>query len=330
MKKFNKFGALAQLVEQWPFKPFVTGSNPVRPNMLNIIAFLILSLYSTLSAADISTPTTIESSNGIILNANLLSSHNHNPIFIIVHGTRGHKSMEIIKTLSNRFYDEGYDVLNINLSYGFNDREDEFLSCEIKHQHSEHDSVKEILTWYKYLIAKGYKDIRFIGHSRGAFNVIQTLALIENNQNINAYLLAPIIDTYEGTRDYYVNDLNIPYDLIINSNYNYDISEKYSLINFLFCENAKVSSQTFRSYLDFSQDEKKYPFTYNIISLLKNINSPITIFSGTEDEILLDSYEKFKVINKHNINHIVIDGAGHFFRDLYLDDIVDNILENSY
>tara|TARA_A100001011_G_scaffold336545_1_gene366154 strand:+ start:222 stop:323 length:102 start_codon:yes stop_codon:yes gene_type:complete len=29
LKKYN--GALAQLVEQWPFKPFVTGSNPVRP-----------------------------------------------------------------------------------------------------------------------------------------------------------------------------------------------------------------------------------------------------------------------------------------------------------
>ena len=43
MKRFNIFGALAQLVEQWPFKPFVTGSNPVRPikNMFKKLLFVI-------------------------------------------------------------------------------------------------------------------------------------------------------------------------------------------------------------------------------------------------------------------------------------------------
>ena len=35
LERSDIFGALAQLVEQWPFKPFVTGSNPVRPNVFS-------------------------------------------------------------------------------------------------------------------------------------------------------------------------------------------------------------------------------------------------------------------------------------------------------
>ena len=42
MKRYN--GALAQLVEQWPFKPFVTGSNPVRP-IKNMFKKLLFAIY---------------------------------------------------------------------------------------------------------------------------------------------------------------------------------------------------------------------------------------------------------------------------------------------
>ena len=111
MRRFNKFGALAQLVEQWPFKPFVTGSNPVRPNLFFYISILFLfSLFSNLSFAEYKS-VTIQSKNNISLTANLLSSDLNNPAFLIVHGTRGHKGMEIIETLSSRLYEEGYTVL---------------------------------------------------------------------------------------------------------------------------------------------------------------------------------------------------------------------------
>ena len=166
MRRFNKFGALAQLVEQWPFKPFVTGSNPVRPNLLFYIFILYLfSLFSNLSFAEYKS-VTIQSKNNTSLTANLLSSDLNNPAFLIVHGTRGHKGMEIIETLSSRLYEEGYTVLSINLSYGFHNRKDEFLSCDIKHNHNEHESVREIIAWYNYLVSKGYNKINFIGQDR--------------------------------------------------------------------------------------------------------------------------------------------------------------------
>jgi pimeloyl-ACP methyl ester carboxylesterase len=234
--------------------------------------------------------------------------------------------MEIIQTLSSRLYEEGHDILSINLSYGFSNRRDDFLACDINHNHNEHESVEEIITWYNYLITRGYDQINFIGHSRGGLNIMQALSII-NNKKIKSYLLAPVIDTYKGTKTYYEEELGIPYDLIIKSNENYNLADRYKRINFLFCENVDVSSQTFKSYLDFSKNKSAYPFSFNIFDLIDNSKSPVTIFSGTEDEILLDSYKTYEEINKVNVRTVILEGGGHFFRDLYLEDVIDIIIE---
>ena len=68
--------------------------------------------------------------------------------------------------------------------------------------------------------------------------------------------------------------------------------------------------------MDLSKNQTLYPFTFSIIDLLKDTNSSVTIFSGTDDEILSDSYKKLNQINQSNISHILIDEADHFFRDI--------------
>ncbi len=312
------------MVEQWPFKPFVTGSNPVRPIIFFCVVFL-LSFSPQLAVSD-NHLISIKSHNGLVLNANLKSNSQSDTIFILVHGTRGYKDMEIIKSLSQKIYDYGYSSLSINLSYDIDNRASEFLSCDRVHTHNEHTSIDEIVSWYRYLENQDYKNIYFIGHSRGAFNVIQAMAIINNN-NIKAYLLAPVIDTYLGTKNYYDQEHNLPYETLINNKDEFIISDRYPSINFLFCENARVSSSTFRSYLDLSKNQTLYPFTFSIVDLLKDTNSMVTIFSGTDDEILLDSYKKLNQINQSNISHILIDEADHFFRDIYLDDVIDIIFD---
>ena len=320
MKRFNTFGALAQLVEQWPFKPFVTGSNPVRPKIFFYFLFLTFFLFSNLVLASNSIEITRD--DGIRLNANLSENLQNDSVYMIVHGTRGFKTMEIIKSLEEKIILNGHDVLSVNLSYGVTNRDDSFLSCDIKHTHNEHESVTEIISWYQYLLSKNYKKIIFVGHSRGGFNIVQASALI-GNKDIELHLLAPIVDTYKGTRDYYMSEHNLPYDQIIQNNDEYMISEKYPPINFLFCENAQVSSSTFRSYLDFTENISNYPFTFNILKLLNESNNKVSIYSGSADEILLDSYKRFESLNKENIKHYIIDDGDHFFRDIYLDDVID-------
>jgi len=247
-------------------------------------------------------------------------------VYMIVHGTRGFKTMEIIKLLEQKIFIKGHDVLSINLSYGINDRNDSFLSCDIKHTHSEHESVREIIKWYEYLLSKNYEKISLIGHSRGGFNIVQAVELI-NNKDLELHLLAPIVDTYMGTRDYYSVEHNLPYDQVIQNDDEYIISERYPSINFLFCENAEVSSNTFRSYLDFSENRNRYPFTFSILKLLDESDNDVYIYSGSSDEILLDSYKMFESIDKRNLTQYIIEDADHFFRDIYLDDVIDLMFE---
>ena len=325
MKKFNIFGALAQLVEQWPFKPFVTGSNPVRPKILNFLLIILFSFSSQYTYANDNILVQITNHNDIVLNGNYLKHDHSDSVYLIVHGTRGFKGMEIINSLGMRIFDAGHDVLSINLSYGYSNRADSFLPCDIEHQHNEHDSVNEVILWYKYLLNKDYKNISFVGHSRGGLNILQASLLLDERHNL--YLLAPIIDTYEGTSQYYSEVHNLPYDEVINSSEEFIISDRYPSINFLFCENADVSSKTFRSYLDFSSNIDMYPFTFNIIELLNDTKDMVTIFSGTDDEILLDSYKKIIGIKKLNIKHHIIEGGDHFFRDIYLDDVMEIMFE---
>ena len=309
------------MVEQWPFKPFVTGSNPVRPKKLYYLIFSIVCLTTNPVLASPQS-VKIQRDDGITLNANLSKNLKNDSVYMIVHGTRGFKTMEIIKSLEQKIFMEGHDVLSINLSYGINDRNDSFLACDIKHTHSEHESVREIINWYEYLLSKNYQKISLIGHSRGGFNIIQAAELI-NHTDIELHLLAPTVDTYMGTRDYYMTEHNLAYDQVIQNNDEYIISERYPSINFLFCEDAQVSSTTFRTYLDFSENRSKYPFTFSILQLLKESNNNISIYSGTNDEILLDSYEMFEPIDKRNLTQYIIEDADHFFRDIYLDDVID-------
>ena len=309
------------MVEQWPFKPFVTGSNPVRPKKIYYLIFLIVCVASNSVLAS-SKNIHITRDDGVTLNANFSKNLQNDSVYMIVHGTRGFKTMEIMKSLDHKIFIKGHDVLSINLSYGINDRNDSFLSCDIQHTHSEHESVREIINWYRYLLSKNYKTITLVGHSRGGFNIIQAAELI-GNKNLELHLLAPTVDTYEGTRDYYSAVHNLPYDQVIENNDEYIISERYPSINFLFCEDTKVSSSTFRSYLDFSENRSKYPFTFSILKLLNESDNKIYIYSGTADEILSDSYKMFEPIDKKNITHYIIDDADHFFRDIYLDDVIE-------
>ena len=309
------------MVEQWPFKPFVTGSNPVRPKKIYYLIFLIVCVASNSVLAS-SKNIHITRDDGVTLNANFSKNLQNDSVYMIVHGTRGFKTMEIIKSLEEKIFIKGHDVLSVNLSYGVTNRGDSFLSCDIVHTHSEHQSVREIINWYQYLLSNNYKRITLVGHSRGGFNIMQAAELI-GNKDLELHLLAPIVDTYEGTREYYTGEHNLPYDKVIQNNDEYIISERYPSINFLFCEDAKVSSSTFRSYLDFSENRSKYPFTFNILKLLHKSNNNVSIYSGSADEILFDSYKVFESIDKTNIAHYIIDDGDHFFRDIYLDDVID-------
>jgi hypothetical protein len=240
-------------------------------------------------------------------------------IALILHGTRGHQKLELVTSLGLSLLENNIDSLSINLSYGINNRQNDFFPCDIEHTHLESDSIDEIKGWFDYIKSLGYKKIYLIGHSRGGLNMIQFYKnlLISDDMLIHSiFLIAPISDTFKDTRKIY------------KKKYNIDISKLHHQknqmlkINFLNCDNAKVSSQTFLNYYDLKRH-------HGLIKNLKSADKEVYIITASEDSFVPNTYKRVKEIvkDKKNIKLIMIDDADHFFRDLYFDDLMDVLLE---
>lgn len=235
-------------------------------------------------------------------------------IALLLHGTRGHKNLELISSLRESLINIGIDSLSINLSYGIKDRNNDFLPCDIHHQHTVKDSLEEIRLWHDFVNQKGYTKVYLIGHSRGAVDILNFyLNVSDNLANLESiFLLAPIIDSDYDNKINYQKNYNVNIESI-------DIKDNIK-INFMGCENALVSGKTFKSYYYNSE-------TKSLSDALKSSTARTTIITGSEDQITPDTYDVVQdLLSKNkNIKLFKIDGADHFFRDFYFDDLIEII-----
>jgi len=254
--------------------------------------------------------------------ANLNAYHqNHSDssdtIFIILHGTRGHQNLELISSLRDSLNDNGIDSLSINLSYGIKNRQNDFLPCDIEHRHTVNNSINEIKRWYEYIKQKNYKNIYLIGHSRGGLDIMSFYRDLDvNDQDLinSIFLIAPISDNISDHIVNYKQKDNIDINLIKNN----DLLE----IDFLGCENATVTGKSFKSYYH-------YVDTTNLIDSLKSSLAQVYIITASDDSIAPLTHNRVKesIEGKNNLELYLIDGADHFFRDFYFDDLLEIVLQ---
>jgi pimeloyl-ACP methyl ester carboxylesterase len=220
----------------------------------------------------------------------------------------------LISSLRESLINIGIDSLSINLSYGIKDRNNDFLPCDIHHQHTVKDSLEEIKLWYDFVNQKGYTKVYLIGHSRGAVDILNFyLNVSDNLANLESiFLLAPIIDSDYDNKINYQKNYNVNIESI-------DIKDNIK-INFMGCENALVSGKTLKSYYYNSE-------TKSLSDALKSSTARTTIITGSEDQITPDTYDVVQdLLSKNkNIKLFKIDGADHFFRDFYFDDLIEII-----
>jgi len=92
-------------------------------------------------------------------------------------------------------------------------------------------------------------------------------------------------------------------------------------VDFLYCKDATVTAETFVSYYN-PEPRLDTPF------LLNKLSKPVIVFTGTQDTAVPDVAEK---IIKRGLNGKVklveIDGADHYFRDIFAQDVADAIVE---
>ena len=89
-------------------------------------------------------------------------------------------------------------------------------------------------------------------------------------------------------------------------------------IRFLHCAKTNVTAASFLGYYDLKEMDTSL--------LLRKIKIPVIVLTASDDTVEPDLTADMKKAKRgKNIKLEVIDGASHFFRDLYLEDVVDSV-----
>jgi alpha/beta superfamily hydrolase len=255
------------------------------------------------------------------LNANLVltEENGYEKIFLITHGTLAHNGMEIITAWQELLSDEGFSSLAINLSLGLDDRHGMY-DCQTTHNHRHADAAEEIALWANWLKEQGSSEIILAAHSRGGSQTVMF-----SNQNtvpeIKAQvLLAPEATTKQKHTDNYQQRYNQDLASILSKAKSMQPEAVLENTNFIYCENTQVTAGSFVGYYEYSSN-------FNTPELLRQATIPTLVFIGSEDDTVADLPELLGQVTNDKLQTVTIEGADHFFRDLYMDEVIEGTLE---
>ncbi|MHA1597781.1 MAG: alpha/beta hydrolase, partial [Alphaproteobacteria bacterium] len=244
-------------------------------------------------------------------------------VVLITHGTLAHNKMEIIVALQDSLKERGVSSLAISLSFAQNDRRGMFdCTTDIRHKHT--DAMDEIAAWIGWLKNKGVGDIVLSGHSRGGNQTAWFMAEGGDDAVKGAVLIAPATWSATSTRKSYKARYKTDLDpllgkmgTLVNDGKGGDIVKD---IGTIYCANASVTPESFLSY--YADNENR-----DTPTVLKRVKKPVLVIAGSEDNVVKDLPGAMAGTVSSNIRVDIVDGADHFFRDLYAEDLADMIAE---
>ena len=263
---------------------------------------------------------------GLTLKANLEMADGKSlkdGVILMTHGTLVHGRMEIMSTLQDNMKTRGYNSLSINLSYGVNNRPFVMHECGLPQTHTNGDAVDEIASWVDWLKTKGAGKIAVLGHSRGS-NQAAWYASEKPDAAVKAIVL---IAPGSWTPEYLKEDYHKRFDKELTP-----LLEKARLqikagkgkammskIDVVYCKDTQSTLETLVSYHGFDPRLDAY-------GTLDKIRLPVLMVAGSADEITPGVAEKTKPhADGKRVQVVNIDGADHFFRDLYAEEAADAI-----
>ena len=183
------------------------------------------------------------------------------------------------------------------------------------------DAAAEIATWIEWLKGQGVDQVLLAGHSRGGSQVAAY------SQNADAIVMGQVLiapstwsrkyaaKAYQNRFQKRLGDL---IEVATQQATNGWMPEPTSLV---YCANAlKVKAASFLSYY-------QPPQTLNTPDLLVEGGLHTVILAGSEDTVVKDLPEQLELQEFSNVEFILVDGADHYFRDLYADDIVEAMVD---
>ena len=260
---------------------------------------------------------------GLTLNARLTEAEGKtlkDGVILVVHGTLAHNAMDTIKNLTEVLAERGLSSLAINLSLGISDRHGMY-DCKVPARHKHLDALDEINAWFSWLQSKGAGDIVLFGHSRGGNQAARFAAEKSHALMKRVVLMAPA--TWDAGRAQasfkkgHGQPLSTPLskaEAMVKAGKGSDMLVK---IGVLYCPGADVTAASFVSY--YRPNRRK-----DTPSILKDIKVPTLVIAAGKDAVVKDLPEKVKPLADGKILHFaVVDDAGHFFLDLYAEDVAD-------
>lgn len=289
---------------------------------------LIILLSSLVLASAASAEVVTLPYKGITLNANLEqagTSWPGGPVVLMTHGTLAHRGMEIMAGLQGLFAERGISSLAINLSLGLDNRDAAMYDCATPHTHRHTDAVGEIGAWFAWLKAQGAVRVALLGHSRGGNQTARFAAASDDPAVTAVFLIAPQTWNADAEAQAYrkrfgtdLSTLLARAEQLVAAGRGGQLMDG---VDFLYCEDTRVSAGAFVSY--YAPDENM-----DTPRLIPRIRAPVTVFAGSEDSVvegLIGEVEP--LVDNERVSLVVIDGADHFFRDLYAEDIADTVAE---
>ncbi len=246
------------------------------------------------------------------------------PVVLITHGTLSHNGSEIITALQELLQENGLSSLAINLSLGIDNRHGSY-DCAVPHKHRHQDAIDEIGQWLDWLKKQGVKNVVLLGHSRGGNQTAWFAAEHDAPIISKVVLIAP----QTWSPDYAAKDYQKRYDKplapLLEKAQNLVQQKKGQTllknIGFIYCKDASASADAIVSYYA-AEPRMDTPY------LLPKIDKPVLVFAGSEDQIVKGLDQRLKPLAASGkIELETIDGADHFFRDLYIEDLVDRTVE---
>ncbi len=263
----------------------------------------------------------------LTLNANLEKASDNwpaGPVVLLTHGTLAHNGMEIITTLQQLLLENGVSSLALNLGLGLDDRHGMY-DCNTPHTHHHTDALDEIGQWLAWLKQQGVEDLVLLGHSRGGNQTAWFAAERDDPVIKKVVLVAPQTWNKDEDAAGYEKRYGKPLAPVL-ARANDLVAKKKSAsmlekVDFIYCTGTSATASAVVSY--YNPDPR-----LDTVYLLPKIAKPVLVFVGSEDKVIVGLAEKVApVAEKSAVEMVVIDGADHYFRDLYAEDLVDQVIE---
>ena len=226
-------------------------------------------------------------------------------VAILLHGTLSHHRQETIAALQQNLKARGIGTLAITLSLGIDDRQGP-RACDVPHDYALAGVRRELVLWLAWLDGHGAKSVDLIGFSRGGAEIASVVRELTPVRKV--VLVAPAFTSSDDLAEAYQKSFGQPLSPRLDAARAAPLAQ--STVDFLLCRQAPVLGATF---LD---GYRELP-----VRLAAETDRPTLVVIAGKDEIARDLGSRLPA----SVKRVTIDGAGHFFPDLYGEDAADAI-----